>query len=75
MCHLIANETGISQMGLSGGVFENRLLLTRTVNLLHQSRFQVLARRQVPTNDGGISLGQAAIANFAITTGPWRETA
>jgi hydrogenase maturation protein HypF len=65
MCQLIANETGITQVALSGGVFQNRLLLRRTVNLLENSGFQVLTHRQVPCNDGGISLGQAVIANFA----------
>jgi len=66
MCHLIADETGISQVALSGGVFQNRLLLRKTVRLLESSGFQVLTHRQVPCNDGGISLGQAVIANFAV---------
>ena len=66
MCHLIANDTGISQVALSGGVFQNRLLLRKTVSLLESSGFQVFTHRQVPCNDGGISLGQAVIANFAV---------
>jgi hydrogenase maturation protein HypF len=66
MCHLIANETGVSQVALSGGVFQNRLLLRETVSLLESSGFQVFTHRQVPCNDGGISLGQAVIANFAV---------
>jgi len=66
MCQLIANETAITQVALSGGVFQNRLLLRKTVSLLERSGFQVLTHRQVPCNDGGISLGQAVIANFAI---------
>jgi len=65
MCHLIADETGINQVALSGGVFQNRLLLGKAVNLLESSGFQVFTHRQVPCNDGGISLGQAVIANFA----------
>ena len=65
MCQLIAGETGITQVGLSGGVFQNRLLLRKTVGLLESSGFQVLTHRQVPCNDGGISLGQAVIASFA----------
>jgi hydrogenase maturation protein HypF len=65
MCHLIANETAITQVALSGGVFQNRLLLRKTVGLLERSGFQVLTHRQVPCNDGGISLGQAVIANFS----------
>jgi hydrogenase maturation protein HypF len=65
MCRLIADETGITQVALSGGVFQNRLLLRKAVGLLESSGFQVFAHRQVPCNDGGISLGQAVIANFA----------
>jgi hydrogenase maturation protein HypF len=69
MCQLIADETGIRQVALSGGVFQNRLLLKKTVSLLESSGFHVLTHRQVPCNDGGISLGQAVIANFAIQRG------
>jgi len=66
MCHLIADETGVSQVALSGGVFQNRLLLRKAVRLLESSGFQVFTHRQVPCNDGGISLGQAVIANFTV---------
>jgi hydrogenase maturation protein HypF len=66
MCQLIADESGISQVALSGGVFQNRLLLRKTVSLLESSGLQVFTHRQVPCNDGGISLGQAVIANFSI---------
>jgi hydrogenase maturation protein HypF len=66
MCHLIVGETGVNQVALSGGVFQNRLLLRKTVSLLEGSGFQVFTHRQVPCNDGGISLGQAVIANFAV---------
>jgi hydrogenase maturation protein HypF len=66
MCHMIADEIGVRQVALSGGVFQNRLLLRKTVSLLENSGFQVFSHRQVPCNDGGISLGQAVIANFAV---------
>ena len=66
MCGLIADETGITQVALSGGVFQNRLLLRNAVSLLEGSGLQVLTHRQVPCNDGDVSLGQAVIANFAI---------
>jgi hydrogenase maturation protein HypF len=66
MCRLIAYETGITQIALSGGVFQNRLLLRRTISLLEGSDLQVFTHRQVPCNDGGISLGQAVVANFAV---------
>jgi len=67
MCRLIANETPmVSGVALSGGVFQNRLLLRKTVSLLESSGFRVFTHKQVPCNDGGISLGQAVIANFAV---------
>jgi len=66
MCRLIADETGITQIALSGGVFQNRLLLRRSISLLESNGFQVFTHRQVPCNDGGISLGQAVIASFAV---------
>jgi hydrogenase maturation protein HypF len=66
MCRLIADETGITRVALSGGVFQNRLLLRKTVGLLEGGDFQVFTHGQVPCNDGGISLGQAVIASFAV---------
>jgi hydrogenase maturation protein HypF len=66
MCRLIADDTDITQVALSGGVFQNRLLLRKTVSLLESSGFQVFTHRQVPCNDGDVSLGQAVIANFAV---------
>jgi hydrogenase maturation protein HypF len=66
MCGLMANETGITQVALSGGVFQNRLLLRKAVSLLEGSGLQVLTHRQVPCNDGGVSLGQSIIASFAV---------
>jgi hydrogenase maturation protein HypF len=66
MCRLTADKTGIGQVALSGGVFQNRLLLKKTINLLESSGFQVFTHSQVPCNDGGVSLGQAVVANFAV---------
>ncbi len=65
MCRLMAKQTGISRVALSGGVFQNRLLFRKVVPLLESAGFSVLAHKQVPCNDGGISLGQAVIANFS----------
>jgi hydrogenase maturation protein HypF len=67
VCQAIYKETDITQVVLSGGVFQNRLLLRRAVSLLEAEDFKVFTHRQVPTNDGGISLGQAIVANFSIT--------
>jgi hydrogenase maturation protein HypF len=65
MCRAISGETGITQVALSGGVFQNRLLLRKTVGLLERSGVRVLTHKQVPCNDGGVSLGQAVIASLA----------
>ena len=64
MCQKMAKDTGIKQVALSGGVFQNRLLLKLTTAALRREGFEVLTHRLVPPNDGGISLGQAVIANF-----------
>jgi len=47
---------------LSGGVFQNMLLLDKAVRGLEDKGFKVITRSNVPANDGGISLGQAVIA-------------
>jgi len=62
MCRLIAKETKLCKVALSGGVFQNRLLSRLTINALGKEGFEVLTHSRVPTNDGGISLGQAVIA-------------
>ena len=60
-------RTGIATVALSGGVFQNRLLTELTVPTLVQAGFEVLRHRQVPPNDGGISLGQAAVGRAALS--------
>jgi hydrogenase maturation protein HypF len=64
MCLRITARSGINRVALSGGVFQNRLLLRKTIRLLKAEGFYVLTHKQVPCNDGGISLGQAAIAGY-----------
>jgi hydrogenase maturation protein HypF len=66
LCKAISTETGITEVALSGGVFQNRLLLRKAVSRLEAEGFNVLTHRQVPCNDGGISLGQAVIASFIV---------
>ncbi|GAG39648.1 unnamed protein product, partial [marine sediment metagenome] len=51
-----------NKVALSGGVFCNHYLTNRLIKLLKKNSFSVLFNRNVPSNDGGISLGQAAIA-------------
>jgi hydrogenase maturation protein HypF len=62
MVRKISAETGIRPVVLSGGVWQNLTLLRRTLSLLQKDGFVVYIHREVPTNDGGLSLGQAAIA-------------
>jgi len=55
-------QTGIRKVALAGGVFCNRFLTNRLIEALKQNDFAVLWMRKVPANDGGLALGQAAIA-------------
>lgn len=62
VCAKIRDEGGPHKVALSGGVFQNRLLLERSLRELRALQFEVLWHQRVPTNDGGICLGQAVIA-------------
>ncbi len=62
VCRRIAAESGLRTVALTGGCFQNRLLLALTVARLDDAGFKVLLHHQVPCNDGGISLGQVALA-------------
>ncbi len=64
MCRRVAEETGLERVALSGGCFQNRLLVARTTESLEEAGLEVFTHRQVPCNDGGVSLGQATVANF-----------
>ncbi len=55
-------ETGINRVALTGGCFQNRILLESSVEGLKRDGFTVLIHRRVPANDGGLALGQAAVA-------------
>ncbi len=56
-------------VALSGGVFQNRLLLEQVTQRLHAQGLPVLTHREVPSNDGGLALGQAAIATARMKCG------
>jgi hydrogenase maturation protein HypF len=62
LCEQLRRETGLKRVVLSGGVFQNEILLSGLHRALAQKRFEVYAHKLVPTNDGGISLGQAVAA-------------
>jgi hydrogenase maturation protein HypF len=62
VCRAIAGRTGIRTAALSGGVFQNRIILERLWEALEQEGFTVLFHHQVPPNDGGIAFGQVVCA-------------
>ncbi len=61
-CAELARAEGIELAVLSGGVFQNRLLLERTAEALSREGLRVLTPRLLPPNDGGVAFGQAAVA-------------
>jgi len=61
-----AEEGGLRTVALSGGTFQNQLLAARVSKGLRAAGLEVLVHHRVPANDGGISLGQAAIANLRL---------
>jgi len=62
LCDRIRAAHGLKRVVLSGGVFQNVRLLTGLARALEAEGFEVFSHRLVPTNDGGIALGQAVIA-------------
>ncbi|MDH4024461.1 MAG: carbamoyltransferase HypF, partial [Desulfuromonadales bacterium] len=62
VCFQVRGKTGLAKVVLSGGVFQNCLLTELAVTRLERSGFQILTHSLVPPNDGGIALGQAAVA-------------
>ena len=62
VCVQLSAQHRVNRIALSGGVFQNALLLTRVTALLRERGLFVYTNQQVPANDGGISLGQALVA-------------
>lgn len=62
VCELLRTQTGLQTVALSGGCFVNALLLGDTSQRLAAAGFEVLRHRRVPPGDGGLALGQAAVA-------------
>jgi len=59
ICNIIRRENNENKVCLSGGVFANRILLTKCIELLSKNGFEVYWNRLVPSGDSGIALGQA----------------
>ena len=66
VCRRLAAAEQLHRVCLSGGTFQNIYLLERTVAGLRSNGFEVFLHAKVPPNDGGISLGQAVIANAPV---------
>lgn len=65
----VAEHVDAGRVALTGGCFQNRLLSERSLKALRQAGFEVLLHRHVPPNDGGISLGQVAVAAARVAGG------
>jgi len=68
LCEVIREESGLNKVVLSGGVFQNAILLTGMIKALEEAKFNVYSHTLVPPNDGGISLGQAMVAAAVADT-------
>jgi hydrogenase maturation protein HypF len=62
-CERIREVGGTTAVALSGGTFQNMLLLEQVVGLLEGKGFEVYRHRRAPANDGGLALGQAILAD------------
>lgn len=66
MCAIISRKTGVTRVALSGGVFQNRLLLELVLEKLNCMGLTAISHKTVPTNDSCIALGQAAVGHFKM---------
>ncbi len=66
ICVAMRYSSSINQVVLSGGVWQNLVLLQKTIKFLDEAGFEVLCHAAVPPNDGGLALGQVAIATHRI---------
>ena len=66
VCMGIRRQRGFAQVALSGGVFQNAIMLAGLTTDLENKGFEVLSHTQVPSSDGGIALGQAVVADAML---------
>jgi len=66
LCTYLREDTGINEVALSGGVFQNTYLLTKISHNLETEGFNVYTHTHLPSNDGGVAIGQILIANAII---------
>jgi hydrogenase maturation protein HypF len=66
ICGSIREDSGLNEVVLSGGVFQNCFLLKKICCNLKKNKFQVYTHKDLPTNDGGVAVGQIIIANEII---------
>jgi hydrogenase maturation protein HypF len=64
VCKLARKKTDLNEVALSGGVWQNRILLDLVHDGLENDGFVVYFHKQTPANDGGLALGQAMVANY-----------
>jgi hydrogenase maturation protein HypF len=75
VCHRLREATRLNAVVLSGGVFMNALLTSEAVARLGEDSFRVYSHKRVPPNDGGLSLGQLAVAACQDRSAPTSENA
>ncbi|MBM3328895.1 MAG: carbamoyltransferase HypF [Calditrichaeota bacterium] len=66
ICRMTRERCGVNTIALSGGCFQNAFLLSGFLERLKSGGFQVLTHREVPSNDGGVALGQAVVADSQV---------
>jgi len=66
-CTLLRGHGAGNVVGLTGGVFQNALLVERSLDALHAAGFEVVTHHAVPPNDGGLALGQVVLGRALLT--------